>query len=91
MEREVLWSIAWDIILENTIIGVDVKLENRLDINIIGVFKALLIRHYKFSDSLCSQEGANCARRNFDDFGQKLDNWMTVSILLSLLIIIENS
>ena len=23
-----------------------VKLENRLDINIIGVFKALLIRHY---------------------------------------------
>ena len=31
---------------EYHIIGVVVKLENRLDINIIGVFKALLIRHY---------------------------------------------
>ena len=31
---------------EYHLIGVVVKLENRLDINIIGVFKALLIRHY---------------------------------------------
>ena len=39
---------------EYHIIGVVVKLENRLDINIIGVFKALLIRHYTTNEpDLC--------------------------------------
>ena len=37
---------------EYHLIGVVVKLKNRLDINIIGVFKALLIRHYKCSSAI---------------------------------------